>query len=112
MDHSEPIEMAPIRIRITHEPPSVVLVSDGVEVDLRPSLELLQLEIHPVGCFVTLTLRAEVDLDFPVRTVFVAREAEIPDAHEIDAWVSTMGWDQTLGQVVREHLQKRASGGA
>lgn len=110
----EPIEMQPMRVRITHDPPAVLLVDpNGTELDLRPAVELVQLEIHPVGCFVTLTMRADVDLvDFPARTVFVTRDTDLPDPAEIDSWISAMSMGQTLGEVVREHLESRLRGGA
>lgn len=105
--------MAPIRIRVTDGPPPAVMIGPaGAEVDLRPSLERLVVEILPVGCFATITVRADVeDLDFPVEKVFQVLEThQLPTADEIQSAFLSAGMGQSPGAAVLELVRKRLGG--
>lgn len=110
---SEPIPMAPIRIRVTDGPPPAVLIGpEGQETDLRPSLERLVVEILPVGCFATITVRADVaELDFPVEKVFQVLEGhQLPTADEIQSAFLSAGMGQSPGAAVLELVRQRLGG--
>lgn len=109
---SEPIPMAPIRIRVTDGPPPAVLIGPaGAETDLRPSLERLVVEILPIGCFATITVRADADVDFPVEKVFQVLEThQLPTADEIQSAFLSAGMGQSPGAAVLELVRQRLGG--
>lgn len=111
---SEAIEMAPIRIRVTDGPPPAVLIGpEGQETDLRPSLERLVIDLLPVGCFATFTVRADVaEFSFPVETVFreIDGASKLPTADEIQGAFLSAGMGQSPGAAVLELIRSRLQG--
>lgn len=104
----ELIEPAPVRIRVTDGPPPAVWIGpDGQEVDLRPSLDRLVIDLLPSGCWATITVRADVaEFTFPVVQVFRELEvSELPTAEEIQAAFLGAGMGQSPGAAVLEMIK-------
>lgn len=107
-----PIPMAPVRVRVTDGPPPAVLVGpEGAEVDLRPALERLVVDLLPSGCYVTFTVRADLEFSFPVERVF--REVDghqLPTAVEIQEAFLGAEMGQSPGQAVLQLVRQRLGG--
>jgi hypothetical protein len=79
-------------------------------------VEGLVIHLLPEGCFVTLTVRADVaDFAFAVREVTVARPgagAEEITAEEIDQAILAAGYGASPGEAVARHLRMRLGSGS
>ncbi len=103
--------LPPLRLTITDQPtPAVTITSPtGQTFDVTPHLELLALELHPQrGTWVTLTLAAEVDWDFPVQRVAVTGDPleGITEA-ELTSVLTSGGMSSSPAARVLAHLRAR-----